>query len=89
MEKCLLKIPYSPKVVMCVCGFFSDSLGHQHIGNLIIPGTHNSACCGGAPFFTKDYVLNQDRTIWEQLVFGIRYLDLRIACYFEVDDRPA
>ncbi|KAK9874555.1 hypothetical protein WA026_005391 [Henosepilachna vigintioctopunctata] len=67
----------------------TDSLGHQRIGKLIIPGTHNSACCGEAPFFTKDYVLNQDRTVYEQLVFGIRYLDLRVACYFEVDDRPA
>lgn len=29
----------------------------------------------------QNYVLNQDRLIWTQLVFGVRYLDLRVGYY--------
>ncbi|CAK1585387.1 unnamed protein product [Parnassius mnemosyne] len=55
------------------------------IGELVIPGTHNA---GAWRFDTEistvtrdSFVLCQDRSIWAQLVHGIRYLDFRIAYY--------
>lgn len=56
-------------------------IGAQKIGNLFIPGTHNSGAFDGVPKILENYILNQDRTIWTQLVYGIRYLDLRIGYY--------
>ncbi|CAH1108736.1 unnamed protein product [Psylliodes chrysocephalus] len=56
-------------------------LGNQKIASLLIPGTHNSGSYKGVPGFLENYVLNQDRSIWTQLVFGIRYLDFRIGYY--------
>ncbi|XP_044757278.1 PI-PLC X domain-containing protein 2-like [Coccinella septempunctata] len=55
-----------------------EKLKNQHIGDLLIPGTHDSGCYGGIRIF-EDYILTQDLPIWYQLIFGIRYLDLRIA----------
>lgn len=59
---------------------FRDKLGPQRIGDLFIPGTHNSGAYT-KPLFFENYVLNQDKSIWSQLVFGIRYFDLRIGYY--------
>ncbi|KYB29347.1 uncharacterized protein LOC663847 [Tribolium castaneum] len=59
-------------------------IGTQKIGNLFIPGTHNSGAYVGVPKILENYILNQDRSIWTQLVHGIRYLDLRIG-YYEND----
>ncbi|XP_049820992.1 PI-PLC X domain-containing protein 1 isoform X2 [Aethina tumida] len=56
-------------------------LGKKKIGSLIIPGTHNSGSFSGIPPFLENYILNQDRPIWNQLVHGIRYLDFRIGYY--------
>lgn len=49
----------------------------------VIPGTHNSGAYdpSGLATIVQNYVLNQDQTIWNQLVFGIRYLDLRVGYY--------
>lgn len=55
-----------------------EKLKTQHLKELLIPGTHDSGCYGGMSIF-EDYILTQDLPIWYQLVFGIRYLDLRIA----------
>lgn len=55
-----------------------QSLGSQKIGNLFIPGTHNSGSHKGIITYFEGYVLNQDRSVWNQLVFGIRYLDIRV-----------
>lgn len=57
---------------------FREYLKNHHIGDLLIPGTHDSGCYGGVRIF-EDYILTQDLPIWHQLIFGIRYLDLRIA----------
>ncbi|KAJ8982728.1 hypothetical protein NQ317_019519, partial [Molorchus minor] len=62
----------------------SKAIGSLKIGSMFIPGTHNSGSFKGVPFFIQNYVLNQDRSIWAQLVFGIRYLDFRIG-YYERD----
>ncbi|KAH1022877.1 uncharacterized protein LOC109533236 isoform X2 [Dendroctonus ponderosae] len=53
-------------------------LGRKKIGNLLIPGTHNSGSFTGIISYFEGYVLNQDRSVWTQLVFGIRYLDFRV-----------
>ncbi|XP_066250278.1 PI-PLC X domain-containing protein 1-like [Euwallacea similis] len=53
-------------------------LGRKKIGNLFIPGTHNSGSHKGIISYFEGYVLNQDQSVWRQLVYGIRYLDLRI-----------
>ncbi|KAJ8935528.1 hypothetical protein NQ318_010215 [Aromia moschata] len=59
----------------------SESIGSLSIGSMLIPGTHNSGSFKGVISILKDYVLCQDRSIWTQLVFGIRYFDFRIAHY--------
>uniref|UniRef100_A0A1Y1M5P8 Phosphatidylinositol-specific phospholipase C X domain-containing protein n=2 Tax=Photinus pyralis TaxID=7054 RepID=A0A1Y1M5P8_PHOPY len=58
----------------------SHRIGKKRIGSVIIPGTHNSGSSKTATFL-QSYVMNQDRNVWTQLVFGIRYLDLRVGYY--------
>lgn len=69
----------------CTATISSDKINHLRIGELSLPGTHNA---GAWRFNTEinnverdNFVLCQDRSIWEQLVYGIRYLDFRIAYY--------
>ncbi|CAH1183234.1 unnamed protein product [Phaedon cochleariae] len=59
----------------------SVSLGNLRLGSILIPGTHNSGSYSGIVSFLENYILNQDRSIWTQLVSGIRYLDFRIGYY--------
>ncbi|KFM70036.1 PI-PLC X domain-containing protein 3, partial [Stegodyphus mimosarum] len=60
-------------------------IGNAALIDLMIPGTHNAGCY--ADFNPKEdtlvnrYLLTQEETIWDQLVYGIRYLDLRVAYY--------
>ncbi|CAG2102840.1 unnamed protein product [Medioppia subpectinata] len=60
-----------------------DAIGDMSLLELMIPGTHNSASYGR--FSHKDntlmskYSLCQDETVFNQLVYGIRFLDLRVA----------
>ncbi|XP_072932701.1 PI-PLC X domain-containing protein 3 isoform X2 [Epargyreus clarus] len=60
-------------------------INRLRIGDLALPGTHNA---GAWRFDTEistvardSFVLCQDRSIWAQLVHGIRYFDFRIAYY--------
>ncbi|KAG6450863.1 hypothetical protein O3G_MSEX006791 [Manduca sexta] len=60
-------------------------INRLRIGQLALPGTHNA---GSWRFNTEvsnlardSFVLCQDRSIWAQLVYGIRYFDFRIAYY--------
>ncbi|VVC94087.1 unnamed protein product [Leptidea sinapis] len=62
-----------------------DKINKLRIGELAVPGTHNA---GAWRFDTEIstvsrdlFVLCQDRSIWAQLVYGIRYFDFRIAYY--------
>lgn len=64
---------------------YGDKINEMKIGDLALPGTHNA---GAWRFDTEissvardSFVLCQDRSIWAQLVHGIRYLDFRIAYY--------
>ncbi|XP_054272973.1 PI-PLC X domain-containing protein 1-like [Macrosteles quadrilineatus] len=64
----------------------SLSIGGLTITSLVWPGTHNSACYRrGDTLSLKDtlarYVLTQDQDVWSQLVYGIRYIDLRVGIY--------
>ncbi|OWR43650.1 Phosphatidylinositol-specific phospholipase C X domain-containing protein 1, partial [Danaus plexippus plexippus] len=63
----------------------AESINKLRIGELAIPGSHNA---GAWKFDTEistvsrdSFVLCQDRSIWQQLVHGIRYFDFRIAYY--------
>lgn len=62
-----------------------SKINNLRIGELAIAGTHNA---GAWKFNTEissvsrdSFVLCQDRSIWGQLVHGIRYFDFRIAYY--------
>lgn len=55
---------------------------------LFVPGTHNSGSDKINSISKRDVgskleslVLTQDESIWNQLVYGIRYFDLRIGYY--------
>lgn len=75
----LIKFLFLSEHVCFLC--FRSILGPQRIGSIFIPGTHNSGAYGPIPGIFKKYVLNQNMDIWTQLVFGIRYFDLRIGYY--------
>ncbi|XP_075227325.1 PI-PLC X domain-containing protein 1 [Lycorma delicatula] len=62
------------------------SLGELSLTSLFIPGTHNSACHRrGDSLSQRDtigrFLLTQDQDIWSQLVYGIRYIDIRVGIY--------
>ncbi|XP_013791143.2 uncharacterized protein LOC106474990 [Limulus polyphemus] len=59
-----------------------DVIGDQTLLNVMLPGTHNS---GSHQEYdsVKDHIISryqicQDEDVWNQLVYGIRFLDLRI-----------
>ncbi|CAG2174113.1 unnamed protein product, partial [Oppiella nova] len=60
-----------------------DTIGNMNLLELMIPGTHNSGSYDR--FNHKDntlmnkYSLCQDENVFNQLVYGIRFLDLRVA----------
>jgi hypothetical protein len=52
----------------------------------MLPGTHNSGCYYKGDALARGdtisrFVLTQDEDIWEQLVWGARYLDIRVGYY--------
>jgi len=68
-----------------------QAIGSRSLPELMLPGTHNS---GTYPRqldesvlqMISKYQMNQDENIFNQLVFGIRYLDLRVG-YSKVKQR--
>ncbi|GLV43982.1 Phosphatidylinositol-specific phospholipase C X domain containing [Carabus blaptoides fortunei] len=64
-----------------------ERIGDLPLTQMFIPGTHNSGCYDLNPDADvkikalDKYLYNQDKDIWTQLVFGIRYLDVRIGYY--------
>ncbi|XP_055375753.1 uncharacterized protein LOC129608324 [Condylostylus longicornis] len=65
-----------------------DDIGELTIKDLLIPGTHNSGSYKPGFNPNKDYLdifqrftLTQDEDVWEQLMHGIRYLDIRVGYY--------
>ncbi|CAH1400963.1 unnamed protein product [Nezara viridula] len=62
------------------------SLENLELTSLFIPGTHNSgsyrrAETTGQRDSSGRYIITQDQNLWQQLVYGVRYLDLRIGYY--------
>lgn len=59
-------------------------IGSRSLPTLMIPGTHNSATYqvgqldGSVLQMINKYQMNQDENIFSQLVYGIRYFDLRV-----------
>ncbi|KAG7298976.1 hypothetical protein JYU34_017447 [Plutella xylostella] len=62
-----------------------NKIAELRIGELALPGTHNAGSWKFNTAFNTasrdNIVLCQDRSVWAQLVHGIRYLDFRIAYY--------
>ena len=52
----------------------------------MIPGTHNTGATKEfkgyfAGNIANRYSINQEESIWNQLIMGIRYLDIRVKLY--------
>ncbi|XP_071453592.1 PI-PLC X domain-containing protein 1-like [Hetaerina americana] len=68
-----------------------SELGDMSLRSLLIPGTHNSGCYKRVTglsnqnsrrnSFSSRFLLTQDLDIYTQLVYGIRYLDIRVGYY--------
>ncbi|UXI23162.1 ectonucleotide pyrophosphatase/phosphodiesterase family member 5-like [Sarcoptes scabiei] len=65
-----------------------SAIGNRSILELALPGTHNAASyeiSGKMKFPRLDkYIYCQDESVWNQLVYGIRFLDLRLS----YDNKP-
>ncbi|XP_021947606.1 PI-PLC X domain-containing protein 1 [Folsomia candida] len=61
-----------------------NTIGDTPLHSLMIPGTHNSGSWkefeGETDVFQR-YLVNQDESVYSQLVYGIRYLDIRVGYY--------
>ncbi|KAF5295938.1 hypothetical protein FQA39_LY12710 [Lamprigera yunnana] len=61
-----------------------QNFGELQIGNLMIPGTHDSGAWTSpyviVPLLNK-FLLTQKYDLWGQLVSGIRYFDIRVGVY--------
>lgn len=68
-----------------------SEFGDMSLRSLFIPGTHNSGCykkvtglanqSSRRNSFSSRFLLTQDLDIYTQLVYGIRYLDIRVGYY--------
>jgi len=59
-------------------------LGPFQLHSMLLPGTHNAGAYNKFTQYTDDnvmhrYSVNQGEDVWTQLLFGIRYLDLRVS----------
>ncbi|XP_059468555.1 uncharacterized protein LOC132192559 [Neocloeon triangulifer] len=67
-------------------GDMKSQIAGAKVSQLMIPGTHNSGSFYGKDIQSRGDVLyrftrTQDEDVWEQLVWGARYLDLRVGYY--------
>ncbi|CAM1298868.1 METTL6 (predicted) [Pycnogonum litorale] len=63
-----------------------NEIGEHQLRRLMIPGTHDSGAYAKYTQFSGHNVITklsitQDTSVWNQLVYGIRYLDLRVGYY--------
>lgn len=60
-------------------------LQNRTLTKLFIPGTHDSGSYSENPIqtLTEELTVTQDKDVLEQLISGVRYLDLRPAFYDE------
>jgi len=69
-----------------------DDIGSIPLHSLMIPGTHNSGAYERFNSYSDDtilmrYSVNQEEDIWTQLLFGIRYFDLRVSYFSHTPER--
>ena len=69
-----------------------DHIGSIPLHALMIPGTHNSGAYDKFTSYTDDtvvtrYSVNQGEDVWLQLLFGMRYLDLRVSYYSDTPEK--
>jgi len=67
-------------------------VGRLQLHSLFIPGSHNAGAYNKFTSYTDDTVLlrysvNQGEDIWTQLLFGMRYLDLRVSYYEDTPEK--
>lgn len=62
---------------------FRDEIGRLRLVDLFIPGTHDSASVqeDGRNNFIDRFTVTQDESILGQLIYGVRYIDLRVGFY--------
>jgi len=73
-------------------GEMADLLGPLQLHSLFLPGSHNAGAYNKFTSYTDDTVLlrysvNQGEDIWTQLLFGMRYLDLRVSYYADTPEK--
>merc|ERR1739848_264998 len=62
-------------------------IGDMPLHSLMIPGTHNAGAYDAnvgpsdALNLIRKFSINQDEDVWNQLLYGIRYLDIRVGYY--------
>ena len=61
-------------------------IGEIPLHALMIPGSHNSGSykvmdSGSSYNFLNRYSINQGEDVWQQLLYGVRYLDIRVGYY--------
>ena len=69
----------------------------EHIGSiplhaLMIPGTHNAGAYNKFSSYSDDtilmrYSVNQGEDVWTQLLFGIRYFDIRVSYFSDTPEK--
>ncbi|KAF2904871.1 hypothetical protein ILUMI_01304 [Ignelater luminosus] len=59
-----------------------ENFGELNIGSMMIPGTHNSGAWISMFGYIGIFYLNQNHNLWNQLVHGIRFFDLRVGSVF-------
>lgn len=66
---------------------FRTEIGRLRLVDLFIPGTHDSASIqeDGRNNFIDRYTVTQDESILGQLIYGVRYIDLRVGFYSTKD----
>jgi len=69
-----------------------EYIGSIPLHALMIPGTHNSGSYEKFESYTDDtiltrYSVNQGEDIWNQLMLGVRYLDLRVSYYSDTPEK--
>lgn len=68
----------------CVMFGCSELVGRLPLTSLLLPGTHNSGCyeqgLSLSPGLAR-FLFTQDQDVYTQLVFGVRYIDLRIGIF--------
>lgn len=68
----------------CVMFGCSELVGRLPLTSLLLPGTHNSGCyeqgLSLSPGLAR-FLFTQDHDVYTQLVFGVRYIDLRIGVF--------